>query len=238
VGDSALKKGWITPVTCQFDVLLSPILVLVLCSMFFDPFEPLINVLILPANSLALVLVQKLRERQIKRPALIQHRGQWWVAEIPEVNEDGSRMDGSSPDIAATVQAPEPRPKTAATPQDLERMFNAPSAQHEATVEIEEDTIETVSSLASVQSTFPNWKPKSQDVAAKIVDWLAGRADKNFSPSEVKKSIRLLKDDATLTADRLKKLLDLLTEKQFLSCDETGRYAIGQSAQQTDDYDF
>ena len=33
--------------------------------MFFDPFEPLINVLILPANSLALVLVQKLRERQL-----------------------------------------------------------------------------------------------------------------------------------------------------------------------------
>gem|GEM_PF-2878843 len=33
--------------------------------MFFDPFEPLINVLILPANSLALFLVQKLRERQI-----------------------------------------------------------------------------------------------------------------------------------------------------------------------------
>ena len=65
VGDSALKKGWITPVTCQFDVLLSPILVLVLCSMFFDPFEPLINVLILPTNSLALFLVQKLRERQI-----------------------------------------------------------------------------------------------------------------------------------------------------------------------------
>ena len=71
-------------------------------------------------GSLSLI---KLRERQIKRPALIQHRGQWWVAEIPEVNEDGSRMDGSSPDIAATVQMPEP--KTAATPQDLERMFAA-----------------------------------------------------------------------------------------------------------------
>jgi len=38
----------------------------VLCSMFFDPFEPLINVLILPANSLALFLVQKLRERQLE----------------------------------------------------------------------------------------------------------------------------------------------------------------------------
>ena len=31
--------------------------------MFFDPFDPLINVLILPANSLALFLSQKLRER-------------------------------------------------------------------------------------------------------------------------------------------------------------------------------
>jgi len=60
-----LKGGWITPVTCPFDVLLSPILVLVLCSMFFDPFDPLINVLILPANSLALFLVQKLRERRV-----------------------------------------------------------------------------------------------------------------------------------------------------------------------------
>jgi len=125
------------------------------------------------------------------------------------------------------------------TPEHLERIYNQPAAiGDQGEGEIEEDTIETVSSLASVQSTFPNWKPKSQDVAAKIVDWLAGRADKNFSPSEVKKSIRLLKDDATLTADRLKKLLDLLTEKQFLSCDETGRYAIAQSAQQTDDYDF
>ena len=73
VGDSALKKGWITPVTCQFDVLLSPILVLVLCSMFFDPFEPLINVLILPANSLALFLVQKLRERLIEPFSLAPH---------------------------------------------------------------------------------------------------------------------------------------------------------------------
>ena len=63
VGDSALKRGWITPVICQFAVLLSPILVLVLCSMFFDQFDPLITSLILPTNSLALFLVQKLRER-------------------------------------------------------------------------------------------------------------------------------------------------------------------------------
>jgi len=171
----------------------------------------------------------------IKRPALIQHRGQWWVAEIPEVNEDGSRMDGSSPDIAATVQAPEPRPKTAATPQDLERMFAAPSAQHEATGEIEEDTIESVSSLSAVQSAFSTWKPKSQDIAAKIVDFLAAKPDKTFLPSEVRNGIRILKGDKTIDNDRVKKLLDLLTENQFLSVDESGRYAISQNS---DDYDF
>ena len=121
------------------------------------------------------------------------------------------------------------------TPEHLERIFNQPAAEHEATGEIEEDAIETVSSLASIQSTFPNWKPKSQDVAAKIVDWLANKPDKTYSPSEVKKSIRLLKDDATLTADRVKTLLDLLTEKQFLSVDESGRYGISQTS---DDYDF
>jgi len=64
VKDSALKRGWITPVICQFAVLISPILVLVLCSMFFDQFDPLITSLILPTNSLALFLVQKLRERR------------------------------------------------------------------------------------------------------------------------------------------------------------------------------
>jgi len=81
--------------------------------MFFDPFEPLINVLILPANSLALFLVQKLRERR--------------------------------------------------------------------------------------------------------------------------NGIRILKGDKTIDNDRVKKLLDLLTEKQFLSVDESGRYAISQNS---DDYDF
>ena len=170
----------------------------------------------------------------IKRPALIQHRGQWWVAEIPEVNEDGSRMDGSSPDIAATIQAPEPRPKTAATPQDLERMFNAPSAQHELADEVEEDAIESVSSLSAVQSAFPTWKPKSQEGAAKIVDWMAERSDKTFLPSQIKNSIHWLKSDKTIDNDRVKNLLNQLTEKQFLSVDEAGRYVF----QKADDYDW
>ncbi len=64
---------------------------------------------------------------------------------------------------------------------------------------------------------------------------MAARSDKSFLPSEIKKSIRPLKDDANLTADRVKNLLDQLAEKQFLLLDESGRYSI---APQTDDYDF
>jgi len=121
------------------------------------------------------------------------------------------------------------------TPEHLERLFNQPAAQHESMGEVEEDAIETVSSLASIESTFPNWKPKSHGVAAKIVDFLAAKPDKTYSPSEVKKSIWQLKNDATLTSDRVKTLLDLLAEKQFLSVDESGRYGISQPS---DDYDF
>ena len=63
---------------------------------------------------------------------------------------------------------------------------------------------------------------------------MAEREGKTFLPSEVRNGIRLLKGDKTIDNDRVKKLLDLLTEKQFLSCDESGRYVIAQ----TDDYDF
>ena len=119
------------------------------------------------------------------------------------------------------------------TPEHLERIFNQPAADHEAG-EVEEDAIETVSALASVQSAFPTWKPKSQDVAAKIVDWMAEREGKTFLPSEVRNGIRLLKGDKTIDNDRVKKLLDLLTEKQFISLDESGRYVF----QKADDYDW
>ena len=121
------------------------------------------------------------------------------------------------------------------TSEHLERIFNQPSAEHESPGEVEEDAIESVSALPAVQSAFSNWKPKSQDVAAKIVDFLAAKPDKTFLPSEVRNGIRLLKSDKTIDNDRVKKLLDLLTEKQFLSVDESGRYGISQPS---DDYDF
>lgn len=170
---------------------------------------------------------------QVDRPCIIdgQIADTSFLAQFIDTYPAGLDLTGQA---ATPSNRSNKLPKTASTAEDLNRMFNLPAADHE----VEEDAIETVSALPAVQSTFPHWKPKSQDVAAKIIDWMTERPDKTFSPSEVKKSIRLLKDDATLTADRVKKLLDLLTEKQFLSTDEAGRYSISQLSQQTDDYDF
>jgi hypothetical protein len=174
---------------------------------------------------------------RINRPALIQHRGQWWVAEIPEVNADGSLVDGSSPTISSVTQATEPKteakPKTASTAEDLNRMFNMPSAE----TEIEEDAIESVSSRSSIQSAFPNWNLKTGEGAAKIIDWMAKKRGESFLPSQIKNSIHWLKTDKTIDNDRVKKLLDLPADKQLISVDESGRYSLLQQSTD-DDYNF
>jgi hypothetical protein len=164
---------------------------------------------------------------QVDRPCIIEGQiaDTSFLSNYESIAKQGLNLTGAIPQFSESEA------------KKLERMFNLPAADH-AVEEVEEDAIESVSSLDAIRSAFPGWKPKSQDVAAKIVDWMAARADKTFLPGEVRKSIRLLKDDETLTIDRVKKLLDLLTEKQFLSSDEAGRYAIAQSNQQTDDYDF
>ncbi|MCY7275680.1 MAG: hypothetical protein LH702_18560 [Phormidesmis sp. CAN_BIN44] len=119
------------------------------------------------------------------------------------------------------------------TPEHLDRLFNLPSPDQE----VEEDAIESVSSRSSIQSAFPNWKPKSQDIAAKVIDWMIERADKSFLPSEVRNGIRTLKSDKEIDNDRVKKLLDLLADKQLISVDESGRYSLLQQSTD-DDYNF
>jgi hypothetical protein len=165
---------------------------------------------------------------QVDRPCIIEGQiaDTSFLSNYESIAKQGLNLTGAIPQFSESEA------------KKLERAFNLPAADHKATGDVEEDAIESVSALDGIRSAFPGWKPKSQDVAAKIVDWMAGRADKTFLPGEVRKSIRLLKDDEALTIDRVKKLLDLLTEKQFLSSDESGRYAIAQFSQQTDDYDF
>ncbi|MBD2081788.1 hypothetical protein [Leptolyngbya sp. FACHB-17] len=142
---------------------------------------------------------------------------------------DISKLATLAPNATPTEIA-EHRP--IATPQDLEQMYNAPSAQHEA----EETISEVPSSQPLIKQAFPNWKQKSIEVAALIVDWLAARTDKSFLPSEIRKSIRKLKDDPTLTSERLKAALDALATAQLLSESE-GKYSVAPMPD-TDDYDF
>ncbi|MBW4528534.1 MAG: type IV secretory system conjugative DNA transfer family protein [Phormidium tanganyikae FI6-MK23] len=150
-------------------------------------------------------------------------------------------IDSKVADIAALVAlSPDPTPQQVvghqptATPQDLERMYNAPSAEHEA----EESVSEVESSQPLIKQAFPNWKQKSIEVAASIVDWLAARSDKSFAPSEIRKSIRRLKDDPSLPTERLKLALNSLVSAQIL-IESDGKYSIAPAIPNTnDDYDF
>jgi len=172
---------------------------------------------------------------QIERPCIIEGQiaDTSFLAQFKDTYPAGLDLTGQAARTKDTKWCQD-KGMIPGTPEHLERIFNQPAADHEATGEVEEDAIETVSALASVQSAFPTWKPKSQDVAAKIVDWMAEREGKTFLPSEVRNGIRLLKGDKTIDNDRVKKLLDLLTEKQFISLDESGRYVF----QKADDYDW
>jgi len=166
----------------------------------------------------------------IKRPALIQHRGQWWVAEIPEVHEDGSLINGSSPDIAATVQAPEPRPISKATPQDLERIYNQPAADHE----VEEEEIEQQDTTAiDIKELFPHWNEKMISVAVKVLIHL--RSKGTLKVYEIKSATAELRAADRTKTDRL--LVELLAKNLVQVAD--GNYsAIAPSADSLDELDW
>ncbi|MBD1847297.1 hypothetical protein H6F89_28605, partial [Cyanobacteria bacterium FACHB-63] len=149
-------------------------------------------------------------------------------------------IDGKVADISQLIaMSPEATPqevvghKPTATPQDLERIYNAPSANHEAEHEVSE-AIETSSSIGELQQAFPTWKPKSLEVASVIVDWLRRKSDESFPAHAIRSGIAKIKTDPNLPSDRLKKLLDVLTTQGFLAESE-GKYSAIQAS---DDYDF
>jgi hypothetical protein len=148
--------------------------------------------------------------RWLPMPRLENHSG---------FDRDNRKIDGIAPNPQRTIV------------DQLNHAFDSESAKG---LDAVENTIEVVSSLGSIRLAFSNWNPKSQELASKIVDWMAERTDKSHLPSEVKKSIRLLKDDPTLTTERVRSLLDQLTEKQFLTSSD-GRYSIKP---QTETYNF
>ncbi|MBW4441819.1 MAG: hypothetical protein KME10_11395 [Plectolyngbya sp. WJT66-NPBG17] len=150
-------------------------------------------------------------------------------------------IDGKVADIAALVAlSPDPTPQQvvghqpAATSQDLERMFNAPSAEHE----IEESVNEAASSRPQIKQAFPNWGDKSIEVAAAIVDYMIARPDKDFTAGTIKQSVnRRIKEDEALPTDKIKNLLDRLVSAQLLT-ENNGKYSANKPPTVTNDYDF
>ncbi|MEP0919415.1 type IV secretory system conjugative DNA transfer family protein [Leptolyngbya sp. DQ-M1] len=149
-------------------------------------------------------------------------------------------IDGKVADISQLVSlASEATPveivehKPTATAQDLERLYNAPSAEHE----VEESAIEIASSQGELKAAFPSWKAKSLEVAALVIDWLKKKSDESYRPSDIRSNIHRLKNDPSIPSDRLKSLLDLLVTQGFLQESE-GKYSAAIAQPDTDDYDF
>ena len=129
-------------------------------------------------------------------------------------------IDGKVADIAALVAlSPDPKPqqvvghKPAATPQDLERMFNAPSAEYEVE-EIGAEVQDTIE--ADLKNAFPNWNSKSIETASKVVQFLNKTPNKNFKAHQIKSGVSALKK---VEADKIKALLSKLVDSGFIAID-------------------
>lgn len=101
--------------------------------------------------------------------------------------------------------------------------------------EVDEEPIETTSTLSELREAFPTWKQKSLEVAALIVDFSRKKSGEALQPSRFKSDILKIRKDESLTNDRLKDgLLPQLVSKGFLT-ENNGRY---QAKSTEGDYDF
>lgn len=150
-------------------------------------------------------------------------------------------IDGKVADIKTLIelanQKLSEKPPIASTPEALDRMFQMEAEEPQTNESIEETVSEVSSMRSTIEKAFPQWKPKSIEVAAVIVDWLAARSDKQLAAYEIRKSIRRLKDDASLPTERIEKVLSALVQAQLL-IEKDGKYSIAPSIEPDDDYDF
>ncbi|MBD1823675.1 hypothetical protein H6F51_14405 [Cyanobacteria bacterium FACHB-DQ100] len=128
------------------------------------------------------------------------------------------------------MEITEHKPITSA--QDLERLYNAPSAQHE----VNESAIEVSSSQAELKAAFPNWKQKSLEVASFVLDWMRKRPGECNSAAQIR-NVKRLRTDASLDNETIERLLKALQSKGFV-IEESGKYSAAIAQPDTDDYDF
>ncbi len=128
-------------------------------------------------------------------------------------------IDSKIADISQLIaMSSEPTPqrtvehKPSASPQDLERMFNMPSAEHEVEeLGTEQDSIE-----AELKTAFPKWNSKSIEVAIKVIHLLDKQPENRIKAHQVKSSVSDLK---TSDIDKTKALLSRLANAQFIGVD-------------------
>lgn len=168
----------------------------------------------------------KLDISQYDRPCIID--GQ--VADISQLIQLAEQKTKPSTQVVEP-QSQAVEPPIASTPDQLQRMYEMPTADHE----VEEGAIETNSSIDEIKVAFPNWNemPKHLEIAAFVVDWLRQKPSENFTAAKIR-NVKRLREDPKVTNENLTKLLDALAAKGFVTKSDD-KY----SAQLvTDDYDF
>ncbi|MBD1846650.1 hypothetical protein H6F89_25155 [Cyanobacteria bacterium FACHB-63] len=148
-------------------------------------------------------------------------------------------IDGKVADISQLVAlAPEPTPiqvtehKPIATAQDLQRLYDLPTAQHE----VEEEAIEISTSLGELKSAFPSWKAKSLEVASFVLDWMRKRPGEYNSAAQIR-NVKRLRTDAALTNESIERLLRALLDKGLVT-EDSGKFSAAIPQADSDDYDF
>jgi hypothetical protein len=106
--------------------------------------------------------------------------------------------------------------------------------------EVDEEVIETNSSLDEIRQAFPQWKPRGHEVASLIVDYVRKKPGESFVPSRLKADVRRIKGDEKLTTEILKDtLLPKLVSKGFL-IEADGKFSakVVTPEPNEDDYGF
>jgi hypothetical protein len=174
----------------------------------------------------------KLDISQYTRPCIID--GQ--IADTSFLSQFEQKQPRSLTLASQPMQPTEAKPQAKkASADDLERMFNMPSAEHEA----EESAIET-NPLRDRVRVATGWTHEASiELAFKVVEYLEKRSTEGFKAHRIKGGLNYVAAIKAMKPEKFKDLLDKLTSKNLISFDpEKEEYTIAQTNQEDEGWEF
>ncbi|KAM3113049.1 hypothetical protein [Phormidesmis sp. 146-33] len=204
--------------------------------------EPLLSTKLIPPPSGGMAELRRLIKASPCNRAFFDGKSSQWLSMPRLENHSGFDRDNRTIEAPSTVRNDAPKsqeksaeapkqdkPKISTTPQDLNRMFNLPAADHEVE-EVEAERQDTTA--IDLKNAFPGWNEKMIGVAVKVIFHL--RSKGNLKAHEIKSGTSELR-----AADRTKtdKLLTELVAKSFVQMTD-GNYSIAPSAESDDELNW